>query len=341
MFRFWAVLTIFTTIVLIGVGGLVRATGSGMGCPDWPKCFGQIVPPTSEAQLPADYQAHYVVLRQQKNIRVAKTMRRMGFTTLADRIEHDPSVAEPEAFNATKTWIEYLNRLLGALTGLFIFITLLFSFGAWKTDKRIALLSFAGFILVGLEGWLGSLVVSTNLMPDLITAHMFLAMLVLVTLVAAAALAYRQAGLLRLNTDIQSVPSALIWGGVGVSTLILAQIIIGTQVRERVDVVAKAAPRMDWIANLGDIYTSHTSFYFIVTAAVLYWASLLWKRDFFQHRLLRFFTLAMVISLLGEIGLGATMHCFAIPAFAQPAHLLLATTLFTAAISVTGMLRFG
>ncbi len=46
-----AFITVFATVILIGVGVYVRATGSGLGCPDWPTCHGGIVPPHEQEAL--------------------------------------------------------------------------------------------------------------------------------------------------------------------------------------------------------------------------------------------------------------------------------------------------
>ena len=99
-------------------------TGSGMGCPDWPKCFGSYIPPTSITELPNDYKEHYIEVRRLKNEKLAKMIRPLGWTELADQISSDPSIYEETNFIWQRTWIEYVNRLAGALLGLFLLVAL-------------------------------------------------------------------------------------------------------------------------------------------------------------------------------------------------------------------------
>src|ERR1700709_1659646 len=121
-------ITIVLLFVLILAGGVVRSTGSGMGCPDWPKCFGGYIPPTNISQLPKDYKQKYVVERVAKNQRFANTLDVFGYSDLAKRIREDKSILVPEEFNAARTWTEYVNRLIGAISGLFLILLAIFSF---------------------------------------------------------------------------------------------------------------------------------------------------------------------------------------------------------------------
>ena len=124
--------TLVAVYILILVGGVVRSTGSGMGCPDWPKCFGSWIPPSSVSELPANYKEVYAAYRQKKNIRFAKYLSTFGMKETGERILNDPNVLHENDFNPTKTWIEYINRVIGVIIGFLIFAVLLVS---WKFRK--------------------------------------------------------------------------------------------------------------------------------------------------------------------------------------------------------------
>ena len=40
-----SLVTVLAVFALVVLGGVVRVTGSGLGCPDWPLCYGKFLPP--------------------------------------------------------------------------------------------------------------------------------------------------------------------------------------------------------------------------------------------------------------------------------------------------------
>ncbi|MEY5069808.1 MAG: hypothetical protein RLZ47_1670 [Bacteroidota bacterium] len=320
-------ISIISLFVLILAGGVVRGTGSGMGCPDWPKCFDQYIPPTSASELPADYQNKYVAGRVIKNQKFANKLDVLGYADLADRIRNDRSILEPEEFNAGKTWTEYINRLIGALTGLFLLACVVLSFPYLKSRKRIFFLSLLNVVLVGFQAWMGSIVVSTNLLAWVVTVHMLLAFLI----VAITIYTYFDAKHLHLQSPFTAPLLVRIIAGF-VLALTLFQVTLGTEVREQIDAIATAMNQMnraDWVSKLGLEFNFHRDLAVLVLGANF----LLFR---FVFRIYGNGTEAfrMMIATLNLITLqlitGLCLSYLALPPVAQVAHLLLATLLFSA-----------
>jgi len=335
-FRFWSVLTVISIYLLILVGGVVRASGSGMGCPDWPKCFGQWVPPTDIKQLPADYKQVYLAQRVRKNQKLARTLASLGFKEVAGEIFAHPTQYVETEFNATKTWIEYVNRLVGALIGIFVFITAVVALPYWRRDRAVFWLAVGGWLLTGVQGWLGSLVVSTNLLPIMVTIHMGLALLIVAMLLYAADRVRHDSGQQAVASNRFEQSSIAVGNPQGVQTLLwlvllvtFVQIILGTQVREQVDHIAAAAAyggRENWVSQLGSVFKVHRSLSILIALLNGYVVYQLWPLAGRVRSLA-----GAVVGLVGlEIVTGIVLAYLALPAVVQPIHLTLATLLFGA-----------
>ncbi|MBC6610770.1 COX15/CtaA family protein [Hymenobacter sp. BT507] len=328
-FRFFGVLTVVSVYLLILVGGIVRSTGSGMGCPDWPKCFGTWVPPINISQLPADYKEVYTAQRVAKNKRLATTLERFGFRQVASNIFAHPTQYIETDFNPVKTWIEYVNRLVGALIGVFVFLTAVLAWPYWRRDRTVFWLAFSAFILTGVQGWLGSLVVSTNLLPIMITIHMGLALLIVAILIYAVERSQRETVEVERSSEapIAAGMSGWLWLLV---LLTFAQIVLGTQVREQVDLVATAngyLQRQTWIDQLGSVFPVHRTFSAVLLLLNAYVVYQLYRQP--NRRLQRLATVVIGVIVV-EILAGITLAYFSLPAAVQPVHLLLGTLLFGA-----------
>jgi len=324
------IVTIFAVYLLILVGGIVRSTGSGMGCPDWPKCFGSWVPPSDISDLPENYKEIYANKRALKNERFSNYLEYFGFSELAEKIRTDESILIEADFNSTKTTIEYLNRLLGAIIGILIFATFVSSLFYRKSNRAITFISFLSFLLVVFQGWIGSVVVSTNLLPWVITVHMLLAFLLLALLILVVFLASP------LSVRLQKVkkgPFNIIL--VLCLFTLLIQVVVGTQVREAIDVIAASfnfGSKELWINELGSEFYFHRSFSLLILGLHLVLGFMMYKRILRDNGSKLFYNLflVIVITVILEIGTGIVMAYFAIPAFIQPLHLVLSSIMFGA-----------
>lgn len=297
-YRRMAWITLAALYFLILVGATVRASGAGMGCPDWPTCFGRWIPPTSEAQLPANYQEIYAEL---------------GYADTQ--------------FNVVKTWTEYTNRLIGVTIGFLIFLTAWFSWSCRHHDRRIFFASVAAFFMVGFQGWLGAQVVGSNLQPGMITLHMLMALAIVATLLFAVAQARR--GIMAAQSIAQIDPRFQRWLYI-VLVMTFLQVAMGTQVREMTDFISKEqgeALRSTWIEAMPWFFYVHRSFSALVLFANLWLARLLVSSLGWQHALTRM-TLSMIIVIGMAVISGATLGHLGMPALVQPTHLLAATLLF-------------
>lgn len=333
-FKSFSKITIVSIFLIIVAGSLVRMTGSGMGCPDWPKCFGYLIPPTNIDQLEWGkekefFEGQMIIYDEQlwsanHNFISSEVYNKENWILYT---KHDYVV-----FNPFHTWMEYINRLIGAISGLLTLIMFIMSFRYWNTKRKIVFLSGMTVFLMGFQAWLGATVVFSVLQPVQITIHMLMALVILalmVYLISEVPDSSSEKHIIfdkRLN---QFLKIAIV--------LSLIQITLGTQVRQLIDEIASSLNHMQrklWIDLVGATFKVHRSF---AISLVIINVALFFRNYKLKYR----YQLVNLISLIVflEVLSGIILTYFDMLALMQPIHLTLASLLFLVQIALYFQLR--
>lgn len=305
-FQKLAIATTISTYLVIFAGAFVRASGAGMGCPDWPRCFDRWIPPTDPSQVPRH-------LSQYFNLRLA--------------------------------WTEYVNRLIGATTGILALATLAIALRAYRHAPRVLGSSLGAFVCMGLAGWLGKRVVEKNLDPSFVTVHMLVALATVSFLIDATVCSFfappaaseRQ----HITHELPSTRRTLSVASLGVIGALLVQIALGTRVRASIEQVANNTPtltRAHWLEHIGPVDGIHRTTALLVLALTTALAVYTHRRVD-PHPVLRRLSTAIAIASAAQIAIGIGLAYGGLPPPLQIVHLVLASLLLGALVVLTLLAR--
>ena len=288
LFRLSTIISAVLTYLIIFIGGMVRVSGAGMGCPDWPKCFGRWIPPTSLSQIP-DY-------------------------------------IDPAKFNIVLAWIEYLNRLFGVLVGFSILITLILGFKYHSNIPRIKWPVLSAFLLTLFQGWLGSVLVNTVLNPITITLHLLVALVILVLLIYVSQQAYYLKNQLAESKSIYPKKMKIVFTLIAVTLFV--EIILGTEIRGGLEIMRKENPMIqsDFLLKmLGPFKYAHTILGIFITVLTTYMLYLVTKKSINPSPLMVQTGIGTVVLIFSQIVLGEMLVFLEFSPLIQLFHLWIAS----------------
>lgn len=134
----------FLTLDLIMFGAFVRLTDSGLGCPDWPGCYGNFSP-----------------------------------VGASDHIKNALMIMPQGPVSFTKAWIEMIHRYVGSVLGLMIIAITVMAWRFRKILNNTATVATVTLIAICIQGAFGAWTVTHKLMPIIVTSHLIGGMLVL------------------------------------------------------------------------------------------------------------------------------------------------------------------
>ena len=222
--------TLASLYLIFLAGSIVRMTGSGMGCPDWPKCFGYYIPPTSEEQITWQPNSTYeegIIIIKNEVLYVAE--KKVNTSSVFDETNWEEYTKHEYAtFNKFHTWVEYINRLITVLSGFIFLFLLAGSLKFRKENKWIPILSFIAFFFMLIEAFLGKMVVDSNLKPTMITIHMVIGLLIIGLILRLLFIIRKEKTVFKYHSLFNKLLIASI-------IFSIIQIAMGTQVRQFID----------------------------------------------------------------------------------------------------------
>ena len=279
-FKKFALAASLATYLLIFIGGLVRVSGAGLGCPDWPKCFGRWIPPFTADQIPPGFHA--------------------------------------ASFNFTLAWIEYINRLAGMVTGILILITAILAIRNFRRQRKIIIPSVLAAIFVAFQGWYGSIVVESQLLPVTISVHLLLALFIASLLLYALIHAH----FLGEQPDVQMVKPVeknlrLLW------IFSIIQIALGTEIRSAIEESWKRFPLIsasEILSSAGFVTLIHAILGILIAAGTLL-IGIRILRNTTSEGFFRQGTGLMIVLIFLQLMIGFGMQIFGILPILQVFHL--------------------
>ena len=222
--------TLVSLYLIFLAGSIVRMTGSGMGCPDWPKCFGYYIPPTSEEQITwqpnTTYKEGIIIIKDEILYVAEKKVSTSLLFNVANWKEYTKH--EYATFNKFHTWVEYINRLITVLSGFIFLFLLAGSLKFRKENKWIPIISFIAFFFMLVEAFLGKMVVDSNLKPTMITIHMVIGLLIIGLILRLLFIIRKEKVVFKYHSLFNKLLILSI-------IFSLIQIAMGTQVRQFID----------------------------------------------------------------------------------------------------------
>jgi len=151
-YRKLAWVALFLTFDLIMFGAFTRLTDSGLGCPDWPGCYGHANPLLAHAPISAAQEA-----------------------MPSGPVTHG------------KAWIEMIHRYLAMTVGVLIIALMVMAWRRWIKSRHQELryqpwLPTALFFFICLQGAFGAWTVTLKLQPVIVTIHLLLGLILLAML---------------------------------------------------------------------------------------------------------------------------------------------------------------